>query len=62
MSVPNWQKSSYSGNASNCIELAASSGEAVLLRESDDPSIVVTISPGALDGLVRSVQGDAIGR
>ncbi|MEV5599147.1 DUF397 domain-containing protein [Streptomyces sp. NPDC052496] len=62
MSVPDWQKSSYSGNASNCIELAASSGGVVLLRESDAPSIIVTVSPAAIGGLVRTVQGDVLRR
>ncbi|MFI0261541.1 DUF397 domain-containing protein [Streptomyces sp. NPDC017056] len=62
MSITNWQKSSYSGNASNCVEIAASSGETVLLRESDVPSIVVTVGSAALGGLVRVVQGERLGR
>ncbi|WP_106968807.1 DUF397 domain-containing protein [Streptomyces monomycini] len=31
-------RSSYSGNASNCVEVAAPTADAALIRESDDPS------------------------
>ncbi|MFF3270053.1 DUF397 domain-containing protein [Streptomyces chrestomyceticus] len=58
MSISDWQKSSYSGNASNCVEVAAPSGEVVLIRESEDPCVVVTVSPVVLGGLVRSVRSD----
>ncbi|MFH8406919.1 DUF397 domain-containing protein [Streptomyces sp. NPDC018019] len=33
MSIPTWQKSSYSGNASNCIELTEAADKSVLLRD-----------------------------
>jgi hypothetical protein len=35
-----WRKSSFSTNTGNCIELAVHEGE-VLVRESDDPEVVV---------------------
>ncbi|MFE7639118.1 MULTISPECIES: DUF397 domain-containing protein [unclassified Kitasatospora] len=37
----NWQKSSFSGTNTNCLEIA-SDGELVYLRESDDPTRIVT--------------------
>ncbi|WP_078882013.1 DUF397 domain-containing protein [Streptomyces rimosus] len=60
MTITNWQKSSYSGNASNCVELAEAAGRTVLLRESDEPSTVVVTSPQVLGGLLRAVRGDVI--
>jgi Domain of unknown function (DUF397) len=49
-----WQKSSFSGgaNGNECVELAH--GEAaLLLRESDDPARIITVSPVALAALLR---------
>ncbi|MEU6484450.1 DUF397 domain-containing protein [Streptomyces sp. NPDC046887] len=42
-----WRKSSYSGEANNCIEMATADGE-VLLRESDDPGVVVRTTKSKL--------------
>ena len=52
-----WQKSSYSGggDGSDCIELATQDG-AVLLRESDDPDVVVTTTPAKLRAFVLGVK------
>ncbi|MER7652379.1 MULTISPECIES: DUF397 domain-containing protein [Actinomycetes] len=62
MTITNWQKSSYSGNASNCVELAEAADRTVLLRESDEPSTVVVTSPQVLGGLLRAARGDVIDR
>ncbi|MEU7148290.1 DUF397 domain-containing protein [Streptomyces sp. NPDC045470] len=62
MSIPNWQKSSYSGNASNCVEVAAPSGEAVLIRESEEPLVQVTTNPAALMRFIRFVRAGAVGK
>ncbi|TQL21238.1 DUF397 domain-containing protein [Streptomyces sp. SLBN-134] len=35
-----WRKSSYSEQAGNCLELAVADGQ-VLVRESDEPDVVV---------------------
>lgn len=35
-----WRKSSYSEQAGNCLELAVVDGD-ILVRESDDPGVVV---------------------
>ncbi|MEE1753483.1 DUF397 domain-containing protein [Streptomyces sp. SP18CS02] len=42
-----WRKSSFSGEGGNCIELALVDGE-VLVRESDDPGVIVRTSPAKL--------------
>ncbi|MFE7119392.1 DUF397 domain-containing protein [Streptomyces sp. NPDC057654] len=52
-----WQKSSFSSDedAPNCLELAAVDG-VVLLRESEAPASVLSLTRGALSGLVRHVK------
>ncbi|MFD7984454.1 DUF397 domain-containing protein [Kitasatospora indigofera] len=52
-----WQKSSLSGNGdgTECIELAVQDG-AVLLRESDDPGIIVTTTPAKLRAFILGVK------
>ncbi|MEC4018480.1 DUF397 domain-containing protein [Streptomyces sp. H27-D2] len=51
-----WQKSSFSeAGASNCVELAAGTG-VTHLRESDDPSRVVTTTRAALRALLRAAK------
>jgi Domain of unknown function (DUF397) len=42
-----WQKSSFSSEASNCIELATAPDGTIRLRESDDPTVsLATQAPG----------------
>ncbi|MEU6959770.1 DUF397 domain-containing protein [Streptomyces chrestomyceticus] len=62
MSISDWQKSSYSGNASNCVEVAAPSGEAVLIRESEEPLVQVTAHPVVLMRFIRFVRAGAAGK
>ncbi|WP_234339309.1 DUF397 domain-containing protein [Streptomyces rimosus] len=57
-----WQKSSYSSEGNNCLELAVGVEGEVLVRESDDPSIVVATSSAAIGGLLRAARGDVIDR
>lgn len=56
----NWQKSSFSGGGEGnaCLELAASA-QALHLRESDDPTIVLTTSAG-LKALIHSVKAETV--
>ena len=42
-----WRKSSYSEQSGNCLELAVVDGQ-VLVRESDDPGVVVSTTPAKL--------------
>ncbi|WP_078897735.1 DUF397 domain-containing protein [Streptomyces rimosus] len=57
-----WQKSSYSSEGNNCLELAVGTDGEVLVRESDDPSIVVATSPAVVGGLLRAAQGGTTDR
>ncbi|WP_316526801.1 DUF397 domain-containing protein [Kitasatospora brasiliensis] len=42
-----WQKSSFSGDQANCVEIA-SADDRVYIRESDDPTTIVTTTPTKL--------------
>lgn len=48
-----WQKSTYSQEQGDCVELAAHGG-AVMLRESDNPAVVLTTTR---KNLARFLQG-----
>ncbi|MFI0780209.1 DUF397 domain-containing protein [Streptomyces sp. NPDC021212] len=52
----NWRKATFSGHAdNNCVELACADGK-VLVRESDDPAAVVTITPASLGTFIRTAK------
>lgn len=52
-----WQKSTYSGDSSNCVHVAAASSSTVLLRESDEPEDrILTTTPAALRQLILSLK------
>ncbi|ARF55727.1 DUF397 domain-containing protein [Streptomyces gilvosporeus] len=55
-----WQKSSFSGgqDGPNCVELAVANSSA-LLRESDAPAQVLSVTPAALAALMRHLRGEA---
>ncbi|MGK5731873.1 DUF397 domain-containing protein [Streptomyces sp. URMC 124] len=53
-----WQKSSFSESEGSCVELAWH-GESVVMRESDDPGVVIRITPAALGPLIASVKSCA---
>ncbi|MER6051288.1 DUF397 domain-containing protein [Streptomyces sp. NPDC001793] len=50
-----WQKSSYSNENMNCVELAPHNG-LILMRESDDPDTVVTTTPEKLRAFMLGVR------
>lgn len=50
-----WQKSSFSHEEGECVELATVDG-AIQLRESDDPDVVVTTAPHPLRTLIRGIK------
>ncbi|MFD4999615.1 DUF397 domain-containing protein [Streptomyces buecherae] len=55
-SEPKWQKSSFSGGGGEqCLELADVSGE-ILVRESDDPNIILTTTPTKLHTLIHDIK------
>ncbi|MEV7778959.1 DUF397 domain-containing protein [Kitasatospora sp. NPDC088351] len=56
MAVHDWQKSSYSADAANCIYVAATPDGTIKLRESDDPDTVITTTPDNLRAFVLGVK------
>ena len=50
-----WQKSTYSQDQGECVELATDGG-AVLLRESDDPLVVLSTTPKALARFLQGIK------
>ncbi|WP_344265824.1 DUF397 domain-containing protein [Streptomyces sodiiphilus] len=47
-----WQKSSYSSQGNNCVELSADGSGRVLLRESEAPGTVLASGPERLRALL----------
>ncbi|QFQ97823.1 DUF397 domain-containing protein [Streptomyces phaeolivaceus] len=61
MSDHKWQKSSYSPDGANCVYVAASRTELKLhLRESDDPTAILTTTPASLRSLIRTLKSRSI--
>ncbi|QKW07041.1 DUF397 domain-containing protein [Streptomyces sp. NA04227] len=56
MPTLNWQKSSYSAQASDCLYLAPAEDGTIKLRESDDPATVVTTTPQNLKAFILGVK------
>jgi hypothetical protein len=52
-----WQKSSYSADAehNNCVEMAQTA-DAVLIRESDIPDVIVTTSRTRLRAFIHGIK------
>ncbi|MFJ8825678.1 DUF397 domain-containing protein [Streptomyces sp. NPDC102467] len=57
MTTANWQKSSFSGSGDGnaCVELA-SSGDQILLRESDDASVELVAGRAPLASLIQTLK------
>ena len=56
MPEPDWQKSTYSQEASACIYVAASPAATILLRESDEPETVLTTDCRPLGALIAALR------
>ncbi len=54
----NWQKSSFSEDQANCVELA-SSPTGIHIRESDAPHTVITTDRTRLAAVLRALKADA---
>ncbi|MET7852133.1 DUF397 domain-containing protein [Streptomyces avermitilis] len=52
MTELNWQKSTYSEEASSCVYLATTPTGTILLRESDEPEAVLSTGPRQLSTLI----------
>ncbi|MEC4020537.1 DUF397 domain-containing protein [Streptomyces sp. H27-D2] len=62
MSPLYWQKSSYSSEASNCVELATAPDGSIWLRESDDPDGVLTVGRPGLSAFLLAVKAGRFDR
>ncbi|MDB1087980.1 DUF397 domain-containing protein [Streptomyces sp. ACA25] len=60
MTTHNWQKSSFSADAANCLNVATTAGGGTLFRESDDPDTVLATTPTRLAALLAGVKSGAI--
>jgi hypothetical protein len=54
-----WQKSSFSPDGNNCLEVATTPG-AVHIRESDDPAVVLNATPARLAALLALARSQAV--
>ncbi|MEV6976064.1 DUF397 domain-containing protein [Kitasatospora sp. NPDC093806] len=59
MLVHDWQKSSFSGDAANCIYLATALDGGIRIRESDEPDAILTTTPDRLRALIRRAKSGA---
>ncbi|MFF3753914.1 DUF397 domain-containing protein [Streptomyces sp. NPDC002018] len=51
----NWQKSSFSGEGAQCVEVAEHGGR-IQVRESDEPNVVATTSRANLAAFIAGVK------
>ncbi|WP_413757467.1 DUF397 domain-containing protein [Streptomyces sp. MMBL 11-3] len=56
MPALNWQKSTYSGDSSNCVYVAATPTGQIHLRESDTPDTVLITTRPRLHALIRTLK------
>lgn len=60
-----WQKSSYSSEGNNCVELGSSAqatNDVVFVRESDESGVVLASSRARTAGLLAAVRAGKLGR
>ncbi|MFD8380565.1 DUF397 domain-containing protein [Streptomyces sp. NPDC059679] len=51
-----WRTSSYCGEGESCLNVAAPTPEAIKIRESDDPDIMLTTTPATLGVFIRTAK------
>ncbi|GAA2620843.1 DUF397 domain-containing protein [Streptomyces vastus] len=56
MPEPRWQKSTYSQEASACVNVATTPAGTILLRESDTPEAILTTGPRQLHALITALR------
>lgn len=56
MHATDWQKSTYSGDGSNCVYIAATSSGTIHLRESDAPEVILITTRPRLGALIRTLK------
>jgi hypothetical protein len=52
----NWQKSTYSEEASSCVYVATAPDGTILLRESDEPEVILATGPCQLNTLIAALR------
>ncbi|MEV7870966.1 DUF397 domain-containing protein [Streptomyces sp. NPDC088124] len=62
MSTLDWQKSSFSAEAANCVYVAATDDGTIKLRESDTPNTTLTTTPDRLRAFVLGVKAGEFDR
>ncbi|WP_328496033.1 DUF397 domain-containing protein [Streptomyces sp. NBC_00414] len=60
MQAIDWQKSTYSGDGSNCVYVAATGTGQIHLRESDAPDTTLITTRPRLGELIRSLKAHHI--
>ncbi|MER6015416.1 DUF397 domain-containing protein [Streptomyces bluensis] len=60
MTELNWQKSTYSEEASSCVYLAATPAGTILLRESDAPETVLRTDTRQLNALIATLRSPSL--
>ncbi|MFJ4798779.1 DUF397 domain-containing protein [Kitasatospora purpeofusca] len=56
-----WQKSSFSGDDSNCVEVRVGV-DLLELRESDDSDVILHTTPAAFAGLLGTIKAGKLDR
>ncbi|MEC4017304.1 DUF397 domain-containing protein [Streptomyces sp. H27-D2] len=56
MFTPDWQKSSHSAEAANCLYVAAAEDGTIRLRESDAPGVILAATTANLRTLIHAVK------
>ncbi|WNE98985.1 DUF397 domain-containing protein [Streptomyces luomodiensis] len=56
MSECRWQKSSYSVEGSNCLYVAAGERDTIMLRESEQPEVVLSTTRARLRTFIRAAK------
>ncbi|MBA2808506.1 DUF397 domain-containing protein [Streptomyces sp. KM273126] len=51
-----WQKSSYSSEGNNCLELAPAPDGTIRLRESDEPTVSLALQVPGLNSLLHAAR------
>ncbi|QLH23768.1 DUF397 domain-containing protein [Streptomyces sp. Rer75] len=62
MSPNTWRKSSYSGNAANCVYVRGDRDGTLHLRESDVPEVTLAAAPTTFGAFIRAAKAGALDR
>ncbi|MFD4631847.1 DUF397 domain-containing protein [Streptomyces sp. NPDC058284] len=54
--TPQWQKSTFSPDSSNCVYISAPAPTTIHLRESDTPEAILITAPTPLHALIQTLK------